>query len=385
MIILYEKKEDCCGCTACKSICTKNAITMQSDEEGFLYPHINEDLCVKCGICQNVCPLKNELKLQDHFKEPLVYALKHKSDDVRMSSASGGAYSSISDYALNISATLYGAEFNKDFTVHHVSAITITGRDAFKGSKYVQSNLEEVFSEVKKDLTDGKAVLFTGMACQVAGLRCFLGKTNTERLILNDIICHGTQSPQLWKEYLGFIQKTSKLKSYTFRSKEEGWHGYNVKAVFENGKSKVKTPDVMIYANIFGSDLALRPSCYNCKFASVCRPSDIMIGDFWGIEKVMPEQDDDKGVSLVIISTPKGQAIFEQIMDNINYEQSNTTDCLQPNLKQPTKRPLNREQFWKDYYNNGFEYIAKRYGGYGIKARSKKVILKMLFKVTKWN
>lgn len=346
-----------------------------------MYPHINQDLCVECGVCKKVCPLQNDVTLEDHFIEPLVYALKHKSNEVRMSSASGGAYTLISDYALNASATLYGVEFDENFNVHHVSTITTTGRAAFKGSKYVQSDLEEVFIEVKRDLNDGKKVLFTGTACQVAGLRNFLWEINTDNLILNDIICHGTPSPLLWKDYLRFIQKKSKLKAYTFRSKEIGWRGFNIKAVFENGNSKLNTPDIMVYSNLFGSDLALRPSCYCCKFACIRRPSDLTIGDFWGVEKVIPKLDDNKGVSLVILSTLAGKILFEKIKDSMDYELSNTTDCLQPNLVRPTKRPTTREQFWEDYYKNGFEYLAKKYGGYGLSPRLKRFVKIILLKM----
>jgi coenzyme F420-reducing hydrogenase beta subunit len=381
MITLYNKKEDCCGCTACKSVCPNDAITMNPDEEGFLYPFINIDKCVECGICQTVCPFQKEVKFENHLDEPLVLALKHKLDGVRMSSASGGAYTAISDYILNESGIIYGAKFNKEFIVHHARSTTTTERDEFRGSKYVQSDMREVFCKVKKDLKDGKLVLFTGTACQVAGLRCFLGNTNIDKLIINDIICHGSPSPLLWKDYLDFIQKKSKLKSYTFRSKDKGWHGYNVKVVYENGKCKVNTPDVKIYANIFATDLALRPSCYNCKFSKLRRPSDITIGDFWGIEKVMPELDDDKGVSLVLVNTRKGQAVFREIINSIDYKQSNTVDCLQLNLQQPTKRPDNRDQFWRDYYNNGFIFIAKLYAGYSFKVRAKGLVKMALIKV----
>jgi len=383
MIIIFDKKQDCSGCTACQSICPTQAITMKTDEEGFLYPEIDPEICVDCGLCRKVCPLQNEVDVQDRFAEPLVYALKHKSDNVRMTSASGGAYTAISDYALNTSCTLYGVEFSEDFTVQHNGTTSEEGRNKFKGSKYVKSNLGDVFKQVREELVNNRGVLFTGTPCEVAGLRKYLevAKVKTDKLTLNDIICHGAPSALLWKQYLSFIQKKSKLKSYTFRSKEMSWQGYNVKAEFEDGKSKINTSDVMIYVNIFGSDLALRPSCYNCKFTNLYRISDIMIGDFWGIEKSLPELDDDKGVSLIFVNTSKGQVVFEEIKDKIDFVQSNTKDCLQPNLQQPTKCPTNRDQFWSDYQKFGFDYIAKKYAGYGFKGRLKKVIIILLKKL----
>ncbi|MBW9148514.1 Coenzyme F420 hydrogenase/dehydrogenase, beta subunit C-terminal domain [Clostridium sp. CM028] len=382
MITVFDKKQDCCGCTACKSSCPTQAIKMKADEEGFLYPEVNQKLCVDCKLCRKVCPLQNQINVQDRFTEPLVYALKHKSDNVRMTSASGGAYTAISDYALSTSCTLYGVEFSGEFIVQHKGAITEAGRNKFKGSKYVQSNLGETFKQVYEDLATNKAVFFSGTPCEVAGLRKYMeiSKVKTDKLILNDIICHGTPSPLLWKKYLNFIQKKKKLKSYTFRAKEKGWHGCNVKAEFENGKSKINTPDVKIYANIFESNLALRQSCYHCRFSNLHRPSDITIGDFWGIEKSLPELDDDKGISLIFVNTPKGQSIFNHMKNKIDFVQSNTNDCLQPNLERPTKCPENREQFWDDYYKFGFIYIAKKYANFSLNARIKRAAVILLKK-----
>jgi len=315
--------------------------------------------------------------------EPLVYALKNKIEGVRMTSASGGAYSAISDFALNSGYTLYGAEFRKNFTVHHKGTTTETGRDKFKGSKYIQSELGKVFKEICSGLGNDSEVLFTGTPCQVAGLKKYLeiAKVKCDKLILNDIICHGVPSPLLWNHYLKYIQKKSKLKSYTFRFKEKGWSSYNIKVEFMNGKNKINTPKLKIYANIFSSDMALRPSCYHCIFSNFFRPSDITIGDFWGVEKSLPKLDDNKGVSLVLINTIKGQDIFEKIKENIDFVQSNTKDCIQHNLKEPTFCPTKREQFWDDYQRFGFEFIAKKYAGYSIKERLKRLIIIVLKKL----
>ena len=163
---------------------------------------------------------------------------------------------------------------------------------------------------------------------------------DTTNLILNDIICHGTPSPLLWKQYLNYIQKKSKLKSYIFRAKERGWTGYAVRAEYEDGTTKTDTDVLRIFTELFFSHMALQPSCYHSKFTNMSRPSDITIGDYWGIDKLMPEFVDDKGVSLVIVNTPKGQAVFEKIKDNFYVEQSNTIDCVkgQLNLKRSTER-----------------------------------------------
>ena len=380
MISVYDKKEDCCGCTACENICPTNAIKMIPDEKGFVYPVIGQELCIDCGKCRKVCPFQNEIDVEKRLDNPLVYAVKQKDEKIRMESTSGGVYTAISNLTLDKAGSIYGVKFDENFKVIHSKANNSYERDKFRGSKYIQSDLKDTFVKIQNELRRGQDVLFTGTGCQVAGLRKFLvdTKTDIDRLITNDIICHGTPSPLLWDDYLRFVQKKNKLTSYTFRYKEKGWHGYNVRAEFQNGKSRTNSSDLKIYANLFSSNLALRPSCYNCKFANLNRPSDIMIGDFWGIEKTMPEIDDNKGISLVLINTDKGKIVFDKIKENLEVWESNTRDCLQPNLIEPTKKPPKREQFWQDYFNNGFEYIAKKYAGYNLKSIVKKKIKAIL-------
>ena len=376
MFSLFDNKENCCGCTACRNICQTSAIKMVEDQEGFLYPEIDRLLCIDCGLCRKVCPFLTNVIINERLQEPLVYAVKQKDNQVRMNSTSGGVYTEISNLTFKASGYVYGVKFDEEFKVVHSRAIDVEERNKFRGSKYVQSNLKNTFKQIQSDLNAGQGVLFTGTGCQVAGLRKFLEdtKTDIDKLITNDIICHGTPSPLLWDDYLKFIQKNRNLKAYTFRFKERGWHGYNVKVDFTDGKTKINTPDVKVFANFFGSDLALRPSCYHCKFTNLQRTSDIMIGDFWGIEKIMPEIDDGKGISLVLINTLKGKKVFEEIKDNLDVWESNTQECLQPNLIRPTRRPQRRDQFWEDYYYKGFEFIAKKYGGYNFKSIAKKSI-----------
>jgi coenzyme F420-reducing hydrogenase beta subunit len=361
---------------------------MQADEEGFLYPLTDEALCADCGLCKSACPLKNELNM-DRLQDPLAFALKHKSDIVRMSSSSGGAYTAISDFVIsNTDSTfaIYGAGYDKEngFSVRHSAAYSSTERDNFKCSKYVQSNLGQAFNEIKQTLIDGKTVLFTGTPCQTAGLVKFLevSKTDMANLIPNDIICHGTPSPGLWNEYVKFLEYKyhSKLKTFTFRAKELGWRGYSPRAVFENGTVKTDTSELMIFTRLFFTSLVLRPSCYYCRFANLNRPSDITIGDFWGIEKCLPQFEDEKGVSLVLINTYKGKALFEQIKESSYIEESNIVDCTkyQHNLNQPTQRPVNRDVLWQDYSRAGFNYIAAKYAGYGFSGRTKSMAVKAL-------
>ncbi len=383
MISVFDEKENCCGCTACKNICPQKAINMVADLEGFLYPVIDQKLCIDCGLCRRVCPFLKEVVIQDKLIDRLIYAVKHKNIEVRKTSTSGGVYTAISDYFLKKSGIVYGVKFDNKFDAIHSKAITAEERDKFKGSKYVQSELKDTFKQIKHDLEDGNSVLFTGTGCQVAGLRLYLNntKTNSEKLITNDIICHGTPSPLLWKNYLNFIQTESRIKEYSFRYKEKGWRGYNIRAEFENGKVELNTRRVKTFTTLFGSDLVLRPSCYKCPFTNLNRPSDIMMGDFWGIEKTMPELDDNRGISLLLVNTTKGKLILDCIEGEIDKWKSDSTACLQFNLEKPTRKPKNREKFWQEVFKKGFVYILKKYGGNNLKSIIRNNVRKVLLRL----
>jgi coenzyme F420-reducing hydrogenase beta subunit len=373
-MMLFSKPEDCCGCTACQSICPKNAISMQPDEKGFLYPHINQSLCVECGLCNEVCPMKKGPDKETN-PHPDSYAVKHRSDEVRMKSSSGGMFTAISDWILEQGGTVYGAAFDAEFRVCHRRANTKEQRNTFRGSKYVQSNLGNIFSQVRNDLISDIPVLFSGTPCQVAGLSLFLQhtKTNMDQLYLCDLVCHGTPSPMIFNDYLDMmkIKYGSEIKSISFRYKPLGWRGYNISLTFQNGTSVQNKPDVMSYTDLFSSDIDLRPSCYQCPFANLFRPSDITIGDFWGIERSIPEYEDKMGVSLVLINTEKGKKLFHSIEEQVETRQVLLEQCMQWNLKQPSVPSAKTAPFWADYQKRGFRFVAKKYADAGIKGKVK--------------
>lgn len=385
MISVFDKKDECCGCTACEHICPTNAIIMVPDEEGFLYPKIEQELCIDCGKCRKVCAFQNGFNKKGNLQTPDVYGLKHVDDDVRENSSSGGAFTGISDYILKENGIVCGAGFNEELEVIHNFATTKSERNLLRGSKYVQSDLKKVFSDIKKMLLNKQKVLFSGTPCQVAGLRNFLelSKCDTESLLTIDIICHGTPSPMLWKEFLNFLEKKNdkKVRGYNFRSKIKGWHEHTEVVVFDDRKSDYKSREVQVFKNIFYSHNALRPSCHNCKYTNFTRPSDITIADFRGIEKVSRDFDDNKGISLVLINTSNGRKVFDNIKVQFDSYISNTRDCAQRNLIKPTPMSENRESFWKDYHSHGFEYVAKKYAGYDLKSTVKKNI-KVILKST---
>lgn len=366
---LFVTKKNCCGCSACENICPKKSISMIADNKGFLYPTINLETCIKCNLCKKVCPFNNDYIKVQNIDDIKVYAAKNIDEDVRRTSSSGGVFTVISDFILKNNGSIYGAEINENFDVNHNRAITAKERDKFKGSKYVQSNLKDIFMKVKQDIKEGKYVLFTGTPCQVAGLNMFLGeKIDKNKLYLCDIICHGTPSPKLFKDYISFMEKKhkSKIKHINFRSKSIKNELTDMKIVFTNGKVYNKPSWKEPFYRLFYSDMIIRPSCYNCKFSNLHRASDITIGDYWGIDKSMPDFQDNKGISLILINSEKGQDLFESIKENMIIRNSNIVDCLQPNLQQPTKENSKTEVFWKDYDKRGFRYIIKKYADYGI-------------------
>ena len=376
MITLFDKKKDCCGCTACKSICPNQAITMQPDEEGFLYPSIDESICIECGLCKEVCAFQNGYETLNNLESPDVYALKHKSDEVRMNSSSGGAFSAISDFILSENGVIYGATYDKEFRVIHKRAETEGERNKFRGSKYVQSDLKEVFVQIRQDLKDGRLVLFTGTPCQIAGLNSYLKRsvTRTDQLITVDIICHGVPSPLIFADYIDYCQEKNKRKitDYRFRSKVNGW-GHTEETIYDNGRQDYTSVLSQTHKELFYSNLCLRPACYNCKYTNFDRPSDITIADFWGIENYLPEFKDELGVSAVIINTTKGKLTYSHFKRDTNTVASKIEYCAtnQGNMHTPTPLNPRRDEFWTDYLQRGFDYIIRKYTGYGFKKEFK--------------
>ncbi|OJU14458.1 MAG: hypothetical protein BGN88_00655 [Clostridiales bacterium 43-6] len=372
MIVLFENKEECTGCTACKHVCKKNAITMQTDEEGFQYPHVDEKLCVNCMMCVKVCPIKVD-KQEDKLFQQQVYAAKNKNHDVLMSSTSGGMFTAISDSVLAHNGYIYGVKFDENLNVIHNRAETAQQRDEQKGSKYVQSDLSDTFIQVKNDLEKGKQVLFTGTPCQNAGLINFLQnqKTNCANLVQCDFVCHHTPSPLIWKDHIHLIESKTgrKVVKYECRSKVKGWHAHTERYYLDDGTDSYKTKLSQNFTDLFDSALVSRPACQICKFSGKARFSDITIADYWGIEKCNPEFDNNTGVSLLIINSERGMKLFEVIRHKIDCIESTFEDAFRVNHSKPSKAHPMRKEFWEDYKNKGYVFVLKKYVDYSIPGR----------------
>lgn len=320
-MIEITNKKDCCGCFACANICPKSCIEMLSDNEGFLYPKVDIEKCVDCGLCEKICPIINKPEMAEN--KQIALAVINKDEDIRLNSSSGGVFTLLASEIIEKGGVVFGAALSEDCkSVSHISVQNSEELVALRGSKYVQSKIGNTYSQVKALLEKGKKVLFSGTPCQISGLYAFLNK-EYENLFTCDFICHGVPSPLVWEKYIELREEkaSSKTDKVFFRDKQKGWRNYLVQFQFQNGVRYVQSNTEDLYMRGFISDIYLRPSCYDCKFKGTNRPSDITLADFWGVENLCPEMYDNKGTSLLIVNSEKGKKIFGLISDStINKE-----------------------------------------------------------------
>lgn len=336
----------CCGCTACQMICPARCITMQPDPEGFLYPEIDSERCLRCHRCQAVCPIQNPPVSGEKTQTWVGYA---RSDAIRSQSSSGGIFTLAAKAVLNRGGVVFGAAFDGSFGVHHICVESVADLGKLRGSKYVQSDLEDTFVQAKGYLQNGRWVLFTGTACQIAGLKRYLGKA-CEQLLTIDVLCHGVPSPRIWKLYLEDQERRNHAKttSVHFRDKRLGWKMFSMKILFENGREYAVPFSQDPFMEMFLSNIDLRPSCHDCRFKAFPRASDMTIGDCWGIERQIPEMDDDRGTSVILVHTPRGQALLQTILPAMALKKAELDSVLPPwaDSRRPVDAHPNRKRFW---------------------------------------
>ena len=328
-MIDIKDKSMCCGCGACAQICPTSSIDMAEDEEGFLYPRVNLSKCIHCSKCETTCPVLNPDIEPDLMKD--CYVCYSTDDDIRVNSSSGGVFSLLALQVLDEGGAVYGAAFDGDYSVHHIRIDQRGQLSKIQKSKYLQSRTEDIFVQVKADLQQGKKVLYSGTACQIAGLKHFLGR-DFENLITVDVLCHGAPSPKIWKMYLQYAlgEKVKSIHSINFRDKKWGWKDFSLEILYDSNRSLLEQHRSNTYMDLFLSDLILRPSCYHCKFKSLDRCSDLTLGDAWGIDKTLPEMDDDKGTSILLIHTDKGREYVNGFADRMKMESALIDSILPP-------------------------------------------------------
>ena len=346
-MIRLTKKANCCGCGACAQSCPKNCISMEPDSEGFLYPKVDETQCVNCGLCEKVCPILFKQK-PDPIKVA-AYAAYTSNSELREKSSSGGIFSLLAQEILNRGGTVAGAAFAADFSVRHILVENDAELDRLRGSKYVQSRMEDTYVQIRDLLKQGRPVLFTGVACQIAGLKAFLGR-EYENLYTVDVLCHGVPSPKVWAHYRreqAQIHGTI-LEEVSFRDKRKGWRHYSMALNFAEGVEYCRPGAEDTYLRVFLRDLCLRPSCHSCRFKDFPRLSDLTIGDAWGIERHMPDLDDDHGTSVVLVNSEKGMGLWNAVADNAVSRQGEL-DVLLPksaDSRKSVKPHPNRSRFF---------------------------------------
>lgn len=355
MYFINKNDYDCSGCTACMNICSHDAITMEKNEEGFLYPVRHNDICVNCGLCENICPFDHPVYKND---SPLVYAAYDKKE--RTGSSSGGIFYTIARYVINQGGMVYGAAYDDELKVKHRSARTIQELEALRGSKYVQSDLNDCFKQIKDELKKGTLVYFTGVGCQVAGLYAYLRK-DYSNLLTSDVVCHGVSSQHLFNMHLNYIgaKYNSKVIKYSFR--ELKYWLTREKAIMENGKILYKYDgNRSPYLYALGLGYSDRYSCFNCKFAKLPRQGDLTLADYWGVADFFPLLDTSHGVSLLLVNNSKGHNIFDKIKKQIVFYKSSLEDCVKHNINiiHPIEEPSIRKDFYNILEKDGYEKMA---------------------------
>lgn len=381
-MIQINSKNNCCGCNACGDICPKQAISFETDIEGFWYPKVDENKCVNCGLCEKVCPIINieQLKKNDYEKPAHTIAAVNKNMRVRWNSTSGGIYTALAEGILEQGGYVSGAVYNKDFSVKSIVTNNPDDLESLRSSKYLQSNAASLYKNIKQLLQNGEKVLACGTPCQMAALRSFLRK-DYENLIIVDIVCRGVNSPKVYRAYLDSLEKryNSKVVYVKAKNKELGWRNLTRKVTFENGQSYYGVFMDDDFRRGYHTNVYCRPSCYTCHFKGFPRIADITIADYWGIEKVDKNLDMNIGTSMMLLNSNKGVAYFEKIKEKLEYRETAFESILGGNiaLRKPIEpAKIDRKSFFEDLDAHDFDYVTQKY--YPLNKTKKKRTLRSL-------
>lgn len=392
---ILQIDNSCTGCGACVSICPKDALKLEYNEEGFYYPKLNANLCINCKSCEKVCHIlkentKNNEKISRNY---IPYMVKAKSPEIVKSSSSGGVFSLLANHILSEGGIVYGAKYNYEKERLEHCSTDICDLNDLKKSKYIESYLGKTFKDVKNQLLDGRKVLFCGSPCQIEGLYTFLSekKVPLKNLLLVRFVCHGVPSNKFFTEYKHWIEhkKKAKIIKLDFRPKTRGWRYSNLLLKFNNGKiiDEPYNYNYYYYYYYFQHNYLLRKSCYSCNRINN-EISDITIADFWGIYKYRPSNTDQEGISLVLVHTENGNNAFESISRDCNYEK----------LPQSAVNYIYKDTYWRatcyQKRNKMIEYVkAIGYMPAVIKTVGKKIFItkqknrlkKVIKKLFLWN
>ena len=377
-MIEIKDKQVCCGCHACVTVCAKRCITMQADSEGFLYPVVDKDACTDCGLCEKVCPVIHQ---SSPVEPQATYIAINRDEEIRQQSSSGGIFTLLAEQVIAEGGVVFGARFDKDWSVIHSWTDTIEGLAAFRGSKYVQSRIGDSYREAREFLKQGRKVLFSGTPCQIAGLRKFLRK-DYDHLLTVDFICHGVPSPGVWQRYLSDLREEFRaergegintvpssmdelpvITGISFRDKTNGWKNYGFLLRYAAPEAASNTAFKPVadehtflqpstdnpFMRGFLADVYLRPSCYACPAKSGKSGSDITIADAWGIDSFAQEHDDDRGACYVLENTAKGTSYMSLFSFDRHVVGIDFINRYNPSYSSSVKPYPKRCQFFKQY------------------------------------
>lgn len=347
---------ECTGCGACVSICPTGAITMRPDKEGFLYPAVDGEKCISCDLCEKRCPVG--AVHEAHAVQTM--GAQHKNTQVREHSSSGGIFSALAHDVLAQGGVVFGAAFDDHLHVEHVGAMDASELAGMRGSKYVQSDATEAIRNAAALCSRGIPVLFSGTPCQIDGLLAKVRGKEREKLLTVDFVCHGVPSPGVFASYLAELERKhgQHVTAYAFRDKRLGWKNFSAVATLEDGSevTGTQTDEPFLYG--FLQNLYLRPACGQCtQLRGNRHPADITLADLWGAQQICPQRDDDTGLSLVMINTPKGQHAIRRVKQQLTTFSVKTDKLLRfnPGIEETAKMHPKREAFFRGYARHGFE------------------------------
>jgi len=374
MLEIHEKTK-CCGCGACKNICPSNCISMQLDAEGFMYPIIDHARCIDCDLCNKVCPIINSFTKNDG-NSCSFYGAYNNDKNINRDSSSGGIFWLLVQYVISNEGIVYGVALQENFRVVHSRAETLENCVPFRKSKYLQSDTTNIYKQAKKDLDNGRMVLFSGSPCQIAGLYSYLQK-DYNNLISCDVVCHGVPSRAVFNKYIDELNHKmhDTAVSICWRDKRFGWNPNRISIQFKSGREIITTSLENQYQKGFLSNLYLRPSCYKCPFAKLPRIGDISLADFWRYEGSLQQGNENNGLSIIIISTSKGKLIFDKIKKNCTVEtvaKEYVTRKSRHVYTHPTCNK-NRDAFFRDFQEKKFNALYRKY----IKPKKKPILFRI--------
>jgi acetyltransferase-like isoleucine patch superfamily enzyme/coenzyme F420-reducing hydrogenase beta subunit len=365
-MIYITDKVQCCGCNACGDVCYHDAITFKTDIEGFWYPEVTKEKCTDCGLCEKVCPIISKQNNVTRFKKILVYAAYNADNNIRIDSTSGGIFSALAEKVFSMNGYVSGAIYNDDHTVKHIITDDQKFLPEIRSSKYLQSYTGTLYTSIKNLLKKGEKVLVCATPCQITALYSILGK-DYDNLITCDFICRGVNSPKVFLSYMDMLERQygAKAVKIKFKAKKWGWHNFSLRVNFANGKEycKDRWHDMFFIGYLQKGNFA-RPSCYKCHFKGFPQKADITLGDFWGIERIDPSMDQDKGTSLVMVNSEKGKRFFESLNNTIMFKQFTQEQASVGNsqMNHSLKSKGNdRKIFFEAIDKYPFEIVAKKF------------------------